>query len=56
MRSFPEFGIWTCAGLYIAIGLLGVFFIGAQPNTVVSTDGYGTIHVTTDTASRGAHP
>jgi hypothetical protein len=56
MRSFPEFGIWTCAGLYMAIGVIGVFLLGAQPNTVSSTDGYGVIRVTAEAAPQGTHP
>jgi hypothetical protein len=56
MRSFPEFGIWTCAGLYIAIGVIGVFCLGAKPNTVSSTDGYGIVQVSAQAAPQGAAP
>jgi hypothetical protein len=52
MRSFPELGIWTCAGLYIAIGVIGVFFLGTQPNTVNAADGYGIVRVTAGETSR----
>jgi hypothetical protein len=55
MRSFPEFGIWTCAGLYIAIGVIGVFLLSAQPNTVTATDGYGIVRITA-AATQGAQP
>ena len=36
------FGFWTCAGVYAAIGILGVVLLGAQPSIAYSSDGYGT--------------
>jgi hypothetical protein len=34
-------GMWTCAALYVAIGLIGIFFLTAKPVVATSTDGYG---------------
>jgi hypothetical protein len=56
MRSFSEISIWTCAGLYMAAGLIGVFLLGAQLNDANSTDGYGLIRVVAATAAPAAHP
>ena len=39
------YGFWTCAAVYAAIGVIGVFFLSTQPNIANATDGYGTIHV-----------
>ena len=43
MTGTACFGFWTCAALYAAIGVIGAFFIGAQPSIAYSRDGYGTI-------------
>lgn len=43
MSGMAYFGFWTCAGIYAAIGLIGIFLIGAQPSIAYSSDGYGTI-------------
>jgi hypothetical protein len=40
MRGVMQFGLWTSAGLYIAIGVIGIVFL-AQPHDVTTTDGYG---------------
>jgi hypothetical protein len=42
MNGFASFGFWTCAAVYAAIGLVGVFFLSTQPNIANATDGYGT--------------
>ena len=34
-------GIWTCAALYVAIGLLGLLFLTSEPSVATSTEGYG---------------
>lgn len=36
------FGFWACAGVYAAIGILGVVLLGGQPGIAYSSDGYGT--------------
>jgi len=33
--------IWTCAALYAAIGLVGVFFLMSEPGIATSSEGYG---------------
>ena len=40
MRNFSR-GIWTCATLYVAIGLIGIFLLVTQPSIATSSDGYG---------------
>jgi hypothetical protein len=40
MHNFSR-GIWTCATLYVAIGLIGIFFLATQPSIATSSDGYG---------------
>ena len=47
MRGVSPFGIWTCAALYAAVGVFGLFFLSSQPNTMPTTDGYGVIRVAT---------
>ncbi len=44
MNSLARFGFWTCAAIYTAIGVIGVFLLSAQPNVANSMEGYGTIH------------
>jgi hypothetical protein len=34
-------GIWTCAALYLAIGLIGIFFLMSESGIATSTEGYG---------------
>jgi len=34
-------GIWTCAALYVVIGLIGIFFLITQPGVATSSEGYG---------------
>ena len=34
-------GIWTCAAFYVAIGMVGIFFLVSQASVATSTDGYG---------------
>lgn len=45
MNNLASFGFWTCAAVYAAIGVIGVFFLSSQPNIANATDGYGTIHL-----------
>jgi hypothetical protein len=45
MSRLASFGFWTCAAVYAAIGVIGVFLIGAQPNIAGATEGYGTIRL-----------
>jgi len=40
MRNFLR-GIWTCAALYVAIGLIGIFLLTGQGGIATSSDGYG---------------
>ena len=40
------FGFWTCAAIYAAVGVVGVFLIGTQPSIAYSSDGYGTMRIT----------
>jgi hypothetical protein len=50
VRGVSPFGIWTCAALYAAVGVFGLFFLTSQPNAVPTTDGYGVIRVATQNA------
>jgi hypothetical protein len=34
-------GMWTCAALYVAIGLIGIFFLSTRPGVTASSEGYG---------------
>src|SRR5437763_16665934 len=34
-------GFWTCAALYVAIGLLGILFLASGPGVSTSSEGYG---------------
>jgi hypothetical protein len=34
-------GMWTCAALYVAIGLIGIFFLTGEPSIATSSEGYG---------------
>ncbi|MFY9692125.1 MAG: hypothetical protein WBF24_21910 [Xanthobacteraceae bacterium] len=43
MNNLASFGFWTCAAVYAAIGVIGIFFLSSQPNIANATDGYGTI-------------
>jgi hypothetical protein len=40
MRKFSR-GIWTCAALYVALGLIGIFFLTSEPSVATSSEGYG---------------
>lgn len=40
MRNFSP-GIWTCAALYAAIGLIGIFLLASGPGVATSSEGYG---------------
>jgi hypothetical protein len=40
MRNFSR-GIWTCAALYVALGLIGIFFLTSEPGIATSSEGYG---------------
>jgi hypothetical protein len=45
MRNFSRgmwtCGMWTCAALYVAIGLIGIFFLTGEPSIATSSEGYG---------------
>jgi hypothetical protein len=45
MNNFAHFGFWTCAAVYAAIGVIGVFFLTNQSSIANSTDGYGTVRL-----------
>jgi hypothetical protein len=40
MRNFSR-GIWTCAALYVALGLIGILFLTSEPRIATSSEGYG---------------
>ena len=40
MREFSR-GVWTCAALYVALGLIGIFFLTSEPGIATSSEGYG---------------
>ena len=40
MHNFSR-GIWTCAALYVAVGLMGLLFLTGQPSVATSSEGYG---------------
>ena len=56
MRGVTQFGLWTSAGLYIAIGVIGVVLFGVQSPTVNTTDGYGIAQDVIATSSPAIHP
>jgi hypothetical protein len=60
MRGISDFGLWICAGLYLSIGIFGVFFLGMQPNPATSSastaDGYGIVRVAVQTQPQIARP
>ncbi len=39
MHNFSR-GVWTCAALYVAIGLIGIFFLTGA-GVATSSEGYG---------------
>jgi hypothetical protein len=43
MNKLASFGFWSCAAVYAAIGVIGVFVLSTQPN--IATDGYGTLRL-----------
>ncbi len=45
MNRLASLGFWTCAAIYVAAGIAGVFFLSTQPNIASATDGYGTIRL-----------
>jgi hypothetical protein len=49
MRNFSR-GIWTCAALYVAIGLIGIFLLSGQSGLTTSSDGYGIVAIAPGTA------
>jgi hypothetical protein len=50
MRNFSP-GIWTCAALYAAIGLIGIFFLASGPGVTTSSEGYGTAAIAAPASS-----
>ena len=40
MRNYTR-SIWTCAAVYVAIGLIGIVFLTSRPGVATSSDGYG---------------
>lgn len=45
-------GIWTCAALYVAIGLVGIFLLAGGPGIATSSDGYGIAAIAAPAALR----
>jgi len=33
--------LWNCAALYVALGLIGIFFLTSEPGIATSSEGYG---------------
>ena len=44
MRNYTR-SIWTCAALYVAIGLIGIVFLTTRPGVATSNDGYGIANI-----------
>jgi hypothetical protein len=44
--------VWTCAALYVAIGLLGIFFLASGPGVATSSEGYGVAAIAAPAALR----
>jgi hypothetical protein len=40
MLNFSR-GIWTCAALYVALGLIGILLLTSEPGIATSSEGYG---------------
>jgi hypothetical protein len=40
MHNFSR-GIWTCVAFYVAIGLIGIFFLASRHGVTTSSEGYG---------------
>jgi hypothetical protein len=40
MRNFSR-GIWTCAAIYVALGLIGILLLTSEPGIATSSEGYG---------------
>ena len=38
-------GLWTCATLYAAVGLIGIFFLASRPSIATSSNGYGIVAI-----------
>jgi hypothetical protein len=51
MRNYTR-GIWTCAALYAAIGLIGIVFLTIRPGIATSNDGYGIANIAPPVALR----
>jgi hypothetical protein len=49
MRNFSR-SIWACGALYVAIGLIGIFFLSGQSGHTTSSDGYGIAAIAPGTA------
>ncbi len=47
MRGISPFGLWTCAALYAAAGVFGLFLLTTQPDPIPSGDGYGVVQIGT---------
>ena len=45
-------GIWTCAALYVAIGLIGLLFLTSEPSVATSSEGYGVAAIAAPTRPR----
>jgi hypothetical protein len=51
MRKFSR-GIWTCAALYIVLGLIGIFILTGEPSIATSGEGYGIAAIASPTPPR----
>jgi hypothetical protein len=55
MRDVKQLGLWTGAGLYLAIGVIGVVLFAAQSHDVTTTDGYGIARIAVATSTSEPH-
>ena len=51
MRKFSR-AVWTCAALYVALGLIGILLLMGEPGIATSSEGYGTAATASPTPLR----
>ena len=45
-------GMWTCAALYVALGLIGILPLTGEPGIATSSEGYGIAATASPTSLR----
>jgi hypothetical protein len=45
-------GIWTCAALYVAIGLIGIFVLTSGAGVTTTSEGYGIAAIAAPASAR----